>query len=67
MDTVLCIRWLTDRPQANVAPVNNLAIQWHRCTPMETSQEELARLMGISERADPRPNTEYLSFSVPIF
>jgi len=66
MGTVLCIRWLADHPHVNVVRPLDLVGSWHRCTPPEVSQEELARRMGLSERVDPRPHTPYLSFGVAI-
>jgi hypothetical protein len=66
MDTVLCIRWITDRPHENAADPVDLMSRWRRCTPPEVSQEELARRMGVLERADPPPHTAYLSFGVAI-
>jgi len=60
------MRWITDRPEVNAARPVDLISQWHKCTPPEISQEEMARLLGVSERADPPPNTTYSSFSVAL-
>jgi len=66
MVTVLCMRWLAGRPQAKAAPPDSLEDRWHRWAPPAISQEELARLMGVSERADPPPQTACPSFGVAI-
>jgi len=66
MVTVLCMRWLAGRPQAKAAPPDSLEDRWHRCAPPAISQEEWARLMGVSERADPPPQTACPSFGVAI-
>ena len=52
MDSVLCIRWLATGPNAKAQHVLTLASRWRRCTPPDISQEEMARLMGLSERSD---------------
>jgi hypothetical protein len=67
MDSVLCIRWIATGPNAKAEHALHLASLWRRCTPPDISQEEMARLMGLSERADPPPLPEtYRSFSVAI-
>jgi hypothetical protein len=67
MDSVLCIRWIATGPNAKAQDALTLASRWRRCTPPNISQQEMARLMGLSERADPPPLREiYQSFSVAI-
>jgi hypothetical protein len=67
MDSVLCIRWIATGPDAKPQHALTLASRWRRCTPPDISQQEMARLMGLSERADPPPLHEtYRSFSVAI-
>jgi hypothetical protein len=67
MDSVLCIRWIATGPDAKAQLARTLASRWRQCTPPDMSQEEMARLMGLSDRADPPPLHEtYRSFSVAI-
>ena len=66
MDAVLCMRWFTARPEANGERHADLVSLWHKCTPPEISQEDLARLMGVSERVDPTPEMSDRSFSVAL-
>jgi hypothetical protein len=56
MDSVICIRWLATG--SNAKAQQTLVSRWHWCRPSDIPQEEMARLKGLSERADPPPFPE---------